>query len=298
MDKDQIIEIYGNSPVSRNKTIWAIFTKMADDICESDGPMGLISLPVQAAAECIHKPDLDALHSARTCAALGLAGWTGWTAADRMRDNGSENQSVDDCVVFSAAMAIMDGLLRSLRLPEACGELFESVIVFMEDANLRESRSSERDISCFDLQSLVKTSIDKSIGAAIPLMAFMIKMGADIEDLVSCISYFQYLISVRQLSDDACDWREDMRARRHTVVTELLRRTAGRRATTRKYAAVFEKQVKFDVATMILDAARQSIAHASKMTCFKSTEFLEKLPRHYEEMASGILMKQAQAKRK
>jgi hypothetical protein len=132
-------------------------------------------------------------------------------------------------------------------------------------------------------------SVLKSIGVALPMVAFLMNVGVDTKNVKVCKQFFYHFILCRQLSDDALDWPEDMKKGQRTLVTEWLEEAIGKDRPFRKYRKAFDKTVSPKVAQKILSHSRSSIGYAKKMTCFTSTEFLEELPRFYKEMAEKIL---------
>lgn len=208
-----------------------------------------------------------------SCTAIGLAGWTAWTAIDRVRDgeNRSQEEDAADIYAFSALRPVIDDLVRGLSLPAACANRISRIIGTMEYANAPQCALGARDRSSW-----------KSMGAAMPLMALMMKAGASDADVGACEGFFHRFILARQLSDDALDWREDTGQSRSakaiggTPVTELLGR-------------YFDREGKYEIAMEIRTEARRAIQEACGIECFEDTRFLEGPASHYAEMAEAII---------
>ena len=284
---DRVRALIESSPCLSSGSIKHLFFSEAERICSASGAMTMIVLPRIAR----RSSKLEYLSDSSTsdiCEAVGIAGWAAWTAADNIRDALPDIDNSRACILFSISLMVMNNLLHRLDLSQEDHDVLERLLGKMEQANLEEPLTFKDHCN---MEALTSISIDKSIGAAIPMLALLMKSVVPRSDISLSLKYFRHLILARQLSDDACDWREDIRDGRRTVVTELLRKTAGDGKTNRQYVAVFEKQVKFEVADMILKAARHSIGYARKLTCFTDTKCLEKLPDHYEEMALKILAK-------
>lgn len=206
------------------------------------------------------------------CAAIGLAGWAAWTAADRIRDGeniacgASCDGNGEDLYIFSILRPIMDELVGKLSLPTVYIKRIKHVIGMMEYANSRHCALGAR-----------KQSSWKSMGAAIPLMALMMKVGASNKDIEACESFFYHFIMARQLSDDALDWKEDSGATNDTLVVKWLGRA-------------FEERIKYEVAKEMLKRSKRAAKKARSISCFTDTGFMEELPGYYEKMAERVLM--------
>jgi hypothetical protein len=205
------------------------------------------------------------------CVAIGLAGWAAWTAADRIRD-GENNLSgkndggnIHDLYIFSILRPIIDELIDKLSLPDVHMNHIKRIIGTMEYANAGHCVLNIRE-----------QSSSKSMGAAIPLLVLMMRVGASHKDISLCEDFFRYFILARQLSDDALDWKEDSGITNATLIVKLLE-------------DVFEEKVKYEVAAEILKRSRQAIEKARGISCFNDTGLLEELPRYYEKMADRIL---------
>ncbi len=211
--------------------------------------------------------------------ALGVVGWTIWTAIDRVRDRegGTRNDQLDDIDTFSYLRPLIDELLSKLCLSKINIEFLSRKIALMEYAN---SRSCQLSVH--------KQSVYKSIGVSIPFLAYLMNMRVHEEHLKDCERYFLHLIAAKQLSDDALDWKDDVKNEQHTPVTEWLRKS-NQKNPGELYEKLFDDHVKTQTSRAILHHSRLSIKYAKQMTCFTSTEFLEELPRFYEDMALRII---------
>ena len=143
----------------------------------------------------------------------------------------------------------------------------------------------------------------KSIGATIPMIMLLVNIGASQRDIDNCYAYFYHLIGARQISDDALDWPDDIKKGHGTSVTQWLEKLAGKKLpgqkiSIRTYKKAFNEIVTPRVDCKILWHARKSIEYAKQMTCFKSTEPLEELPRFYEDMATELIAKRKNKKLK
>jgi len=239
----------------------------------------------------------DKVNAVIICTAIGLAGWVAWTAADRIRDgenparanagNGADGFN-DDLYVFSILRPIIDELIGRLSLPTIYLKRLKRIIGMMEYANSSHCALGTRE-----------QSIWKSMGAAVPLLALMMKVGAQgtkaseidalNKNIVLCEDFFRNFILARQLSDDALDWKEDA-----GVGNGGRLKTAGANGDTlvvRWMERAFDRQVKYEVAAEMLKRSRRAVEKARNMSCFTDTVFLEELPRNYEEMAEKILRK-------
>ncbi len=225
-------------------------------------------------------PEQTNLANKTVCVALGIIGWTLWTAMDRIRDKQdySQNKLDRDLVTFSILRPIIDDLLHQLNLTKLKFNQIRNIVGTMEYAN-----------SKFCKLHLRQQYILKSIGVAIPMLIFLMKNKASKKDTDLCYKYFYHLIGSRQLSDDACDWHEDIKEGHKTLVTEWLIDNAGKNKSYREYIMSFCKTVSPKVANEILWHSRLSRSYARRMKFFKSTKFLEELPQFYEEMALRIL---------
>jgi len=244
-------------------------------------PIRVAEVLIKTAPESLGKngPSKDSL---LICTAIGIAGWAAWTAADRIRDgeNAVRGISCDDLYVFSILRPIIDELIGKLSLPAIYLKRLKHIIGMMEYANSSHCSMGVREQSSW-----------KSMGAAIPLLALMMRLNASDKDIASCERLFYYLILARQLSDDALDWKEDASGignggkgkindhNNDTLVVKWIEEA-------------FEERVKYQVAREMLKTSRQAVKMARDISCFTNTEFLEELPRYYEEMAERILQKQ------
>ncbi len=217
--------------------------------------------------------------------AIGIVGWTIWTLADQIRD---ENINVnEDLYVYSMLRPVIDMLILDLQLPTEHLQHIYELINIMEYAN--------SDSCTYTLET---KSILKSIGAAIPMLALLGKMNAGEKNIGLCYNYFYHLIGARQLSDDAIDWPHDMKNKSPTLVTKWLEEMAGKDKSDKEYREAFDSIVSPKVAHRISWYTRKSIGYVQQMTCFKSTEPLEKLPRFYEDMATKLIAKRKDKKLK
>lgn len=226
--------------------------------------------------------DLDKTNVITICTAIGLAGWAAWTAADRIRDgeNDVRGISCDDLYVFSILRPIIDELVGKLSLLESHLRCLVGIMGKMEYANSSHCSMGVREQSSW-----------KSMGAAIPLLALMMRLNASDKDIASCERLFYYLILARQLSDDALDWKEDASSIRNGKKLQTIGAN-GDTLVVKWLEDAFEEHVKYKVAKEMLKTSRQAVKMARDISCFTNTEFLEELPRYYEEMAERILQKQ------
>ena len=232
------------------------------------------------------------------CTAIGIAGWAAWTAADRIRDGenalrgtscgGNDFGSLGgDLYVFSILRPIIDELIGKLSLSESHLRRLIGIMGKMEYANSTHCSMGVREQSSW-----------KSMGAAIPLLALMMKAGAPgakasemdslNKDISLCENYFYHLILARQLSDDALDWKEDAGG----IGNGKELKTIGANGDTlvvKWLEDAFEERIKYQVAKEMLKTSRQAVKIARDISCFINTEFLEELPRYYEKMAERIL---------
>lgn len=218
------------------------------------------------------------------CTAIGLAGWAAWTAADRIRDGentiGGNKSDGDDLYIFATLRPIIDELVHKLSLSDEHRNHITHIIGMMEYANARH----------FSLGIRMKSSW-KSMGAAVPLMALMIKAGSPDKNIALCEDFFRYFILARQLSDDAIDWKEDVGRVGNTgkLKTDCVNNST---LVIKWLERSFDERVKYEVAAEMRKRSRQAMEKARSISCFADTGFLEELPRYYEEMAEGILRKQ------
>jgi hypothetical protein len=221
--------------------------------------------------------------------ALGIIGWTIWTFMDMIRDKHENtlvlNNDHDYIAIYSILRPVIDKITYKYLPHNKKSDSILRKICYMEYAN-----------SNFCTIETKHQYILKSIGIAIPMLIFLIKIGASKKDIQSCYRYFYHFIGARQLSDDAYDWREDMKNSQRTLVTEWLEKDIGKNRSVREYRKSFNRTVSPRVARTILKHAKTSMRYARKISCFTSTEFLEELPRFYEEMAQKILAKYAENK--
>jgi hypothetical protein len=231
---------------------------------------------------------LDKTNVVTICTAIGIVGWAAWTAADRIRDNESVSSGTggpsDDLYIFSILRPIIDELIGRLSLPTIYLKRLKQAIGMMEYANSSHCALGVREKSSW-----------KSMGAAIPLLALMMKVGvtgakaSEMEvlnrDIALCEDFFYYFILARQLSDDALDWKED--ASKGKVSNQ-----SNDTLVVKWLEGAFEEQVKYKIAAEMLKKSKRAIENARNISCFTDTGFLEELPRYYEEMAERILQKQ------
>jgi len=242
----------------------------------------ILELPLQGAEALTFNGHKEVV----VCTAIGLAGWVAWTATDRIRDGENAWRGIncggngDDLYVFSILRPIIDELIGKLSLPTIYIKRTKRIIGMMEYANSSHCVFDTRERSSW-----------KSMGAAIPLLALMMKAGTSNKDISSCESYFYYLILARQFSDDALDWKEDATG----VGNGGKLKTVGANGNTlvvKWLEVAFEEKVKYQVADEMQKSSRRAIKIARNISCFVDTEFLEELPRYYEEMANRIITKQ------
>jgi len=222
----------------------------------------IILLPFHASIEL--KDDEE---TATICVAIGIIGWSIWTILDRIRDeyksyNTLKNTYLEnDLAVFSNLRPIIDELINSLGLPEKYRANIAYEMAMMEYAN-----SSKHSLHIHE------QSIQKSIGVAVPLLLFLMKIKANrscadtyIDSCIGyCKKYFYHLIAIRQLSDDVLDWENDIKTGSQTPMTEWLKTSS-------------LKDVHKKVDCKILTHSRLAIKYAKKMTCFRSTKFLSEI---------------------
>jgi hypothetical protein len=228
------------------------------------------------------------------CTAIGLAGWTAWTAADNIRDGGKGGKSPsnsigyddhnhgDDLYVFSILRPIIQDLIESLSLSSHHMSRIIQIISTMEYANAEHCALGIREWSSW-----------KSMGAAIPFLGLMMKIGATEEDIDHCQSFFYYFISARQLSDDALDWREDIGGCKDSNSGNKVINKVNDTLVTKWMERDFQRRIKYAVAIEMRRRSRQAIEEAQKISCFTDTGFLEELPRYYERMAENIISSQS-----
>ena len=272
-------ETITRSPYCASDAARDLIAEGTSALARNPGVVRIIELP-STMSELYRDNTSSVRPAAEKCTLIGLAGWVAWDAADKIRDKGCDMASA--CIRFSLAHSIMYEAIAELALDQSDRWIIDCLFARMEMANLDESLRHKPSITL---------TISKSIGADIPFLAFLMKIGASGEDIVHGLDCLEQLILARQLSDDACDWYEDMKAGHRTLVTELLIKNAGAKKNRAVYRHAFEKKIKFKVAQMIRNAARRSVKHACEMSCFTSTRALERLPRSYVEMADKVLAK-------
>lgn len=217
-----------------------------------------------------------------TSVALGIIGWVIWTAIDNIRDEGKN--SSNEIMIFSILRPAIDNILySSMMSPKMIRNLLNKIGI-MEYTN-----------SLWCTPKLKDHYILKSIGVAVPMLVFLIKIKAGKKNIDLCYKYFYHFIGARQLSDDALDWPEDMEKGTRTLVTQWLVEAIGENRSVREYRKAFDTIVAPKVNQTILKHAKSSIRYAQKITCFTSTEFLEKLPRFYEIMVRNSMHEQKNA---
>jgi geranylgeranyl pyrophosphate synthase len=121
------------------------------------------------------------------------------------------------------------------------------------------------------------------------MLGLLMSVRAADRDIRACKRYFYHLIMARQLSDDACDWREDLKADKSTLIVCWMRKDCSSQKSPSEIEALFRDRIKPRAAKEILRCARASIAAAREICCLADTEFLEELPRYYKDMAMRIL---------
>lgn len=257
------------------------------------------------------------------CVAIGIAGWAAWTYSDAIRDNeplnGLENKSGDDkdnesnqndrLASFSILQSIMYELINRLQLPLNKLRRLYRLVASMEEANCGNGKSERLCEKRIEnrVYGLRRTSAEKSMGAAIPLLALMMKTGASKKDIHSCQKFFFHFILVRQLSDDACDWREDLASGRETLVTRWILDEIPRNSlcgtdledtyetlnknTSEKMKKIFDEKISLRTAREIIKQSHRAVYYARKITCFKNIDFLESLPQFYEKNAAEVICK-------
>jgi hypothetical protein len=218
---------------------------------------------------------------------IGIFGWATYTYYDQIRDR--DNGGGDKKYLSIGNLMMSDFYFLISKIIKN-NIIIKKLIQNMEEANLFEEIKSNRKIT--------DTYILKSIGAAIPMIILLIKAEAGKKNIDACYNYFYHLIGARQLSDDAYDWPEDMKKGHRTLVTEWFKEAAGNGKSIMEYRKFSNDIVAPKVDNKILWHARKSIEYAKQMTCFKSTEPLEELPRFYEDMATKLIAKRKDKKLK
>jgi hypothetical protein len=258
------IALIKSSPYIRTHNNWRHVKKYIEMVISYKQIREIIQLP-------IHRPisvNVNSDSSYRDITiAIGLAGWTAWTTIDRAIDERDEVR--ERLTTYSIFRMVLIELIQSSTLSRADFRRIRRILCDMEYAN-----------SPWCAFPLRKRSVLKSIGAAIPMMIYLMKCGVDLRNIDRCYLYFYHLIAARQLSDDALDWQEDMQHDNYTVVTKSLSRNGNT-----EYLKAFHSIISPRIMKEILRHSRRSISYARSMTCFRSTDFLEALPKQYEKMA-------------
>lgn len=245
----------------------------------------IIDLPLDAAAKLsnTYKHKLDEEQGLiQKIHAIGLIGWTIWTAIDTIQDSEHEKENSyipnDPLALFLILRPIVDEMLNSIYLSKNDKKKLVRKISMMEYVN-----------STWCTLHIKDRFINKSVGVSVPLLLLLLSVGAETKYIKLCQKYFHHFIGARQLSDDALDWPEDMKKKQPTLVTQWLEEAIGADKSLHEYRKVFDTTISPRVARKILKHSHLSIRYAKQMTCFTSTEFLEELPKFYEVMTTHIL---------
>ena len=276
-----------NSPYITCGHIRKALKERVEHILSMAGIKKIISLPFYANELIrITQPGLRS-SAILACMTIGLAGWTAWMDIDDLRDRDSSSSSTSDKLsIFSSLLFVMHGMASSLGLSEENRHILGDILGRMEQANKEESSIEYFD----DCLSVRQRTSWKSMGAALPMLIMLMSARATRYDIDHCKNYFYYLILARQLSDDACDWLEDLNNGKKTLITCWFKRYSNKeKMNNKELADLFESKIKAKTAKEILRYAKMSIVSARKINCLQSAGFLEELPRHYEEMAGRIL---------
>ncbi len=283
----------------------------------------VLELPMRAGKELVGVEPIDG-EVLDACVAIGIAGWAAWTCSDAIRDSeplnelgnesngGKDNASNrnDRLAVFSILQSITHELINRLQLPLNKLRHIYRLIASMEEANCgngKSERPCEKRIEN-RVYGLRRTSAEKSMGAAIPLLALMMKSSANKKDIRNCQKFFFHFILARQLSDDACDWREDLAGGRETLMTRWILNEIPEDSSAwnesdenaknvfnddipKELAKIFDEKVSLWTAREIIKQSCRAVYYARKITCFKDVEFLESLPQFYEKNAMEVIEK-------
>lgn len=260
---------------------------LIDDMSEKENIKNIIILPIQAWGLLKNQRSLDMKDGVK-CVALGLAGWTAWTRADDIRDGEEDMDAIKDGMAnFSVLQSVVHDIIRELSLKKEDRNRIIEILGKMEDANSKENARND----C--VMNIRERSIWKSMGAAVPMMAFMMKARRPETEIKACEDFFRHFILARQLSDDACDWPEDLFNGRKTPVTEWIEDESDPfmiiDMDMDKSKEIFDRHVASKIAREIRDRACEAIDCVRKIDAFRDTGFLEELPGFYLGMANKIL---------
>ena len=274
---EKALQLIKNSPYIISQDSWHYVEKQIHKILSYKRIEKIILLPKNIQF-------IDTACSTTTIA-VGIVGWTVWTMMDDIRDEKINDTQI--LYVYSVLRPIMDEFIHSLKMPDQHLDCIRKIIGTMEYAN--------SDMCTF---SVSEKDIFKSIGATVPMIMLLVNIGANQKNIDLCYAYFYHFIGARQLSDDALDWPEDMKKGHRTLVTEWFKEAAGNGKSIKEYRKFSNDIVAPKVDNKILWHARKSIGYARQITCFKSTEPLEELPKFYEDMATELIAKRKDRKLK
>ncbi len=299
------------SDASKNEVATAI-----EELCSKPKIKSLIELPIKADNVLEDRAGLGG-EKLTKYVALGMAGWAAWTYIDDLRDNDTcsrviqvKNSEEANCPLCRldqefggvtgkkepSRKVVMSSILLSIFysiLGEVCPkrenyDCMLEIIGKMEQANMDEAF---RPPNPKDPDDPIEPMAWKSMGAAIPLLAYMMDLGAPKAQLETLKEYFYNLILARQISDDACDWQEDMLTGKSTLITDRLEKYLKNGPEFGDLNEIFEKMASNLAAQEIKKYAEASLNHTKALTCFTSVEFLEKMPLFYLDMAESMLYK-------
>ncbi len=157
-----------------------------------------------------------------------------------------------------------------LNLSPGFYKIFNRIVADLDQAN-RDEASAEKliiknrqpkypkEIAPFiNLQNLSKKSLALGLG---PIAAMYIgRPDPKQETIRATLNFFRYTLAAKQLSDDSCDWQEDLRAGKITPANALILKATkdphiGRqiKETTKDFDLIFIKYASKKISAGILD---------------------------------------------
>lgn len=212
-------------------------------------------------------------------------GWCAYSIYDQYIDSGNkDNIPLAFANIFQKEMILV---YRDLHLNNA---LMHSILNQVEWAYWFE----QSFLCCKNYAGKIpnKAIYGKSIGHVLPVVALLSAHGYknNSKEIKSCIQFFKYYLLVRQLSDDAHDWKEDMMKGNVTQVTQHICRLQKKLGNSITREQIFWERVSLYTARRMLHSIHKAkYLFTDLKECFEDTDFLSDIIAPYKKIAQDII---------